>query len=235
MTDPRFPFATPAFGTPQRPAVQPVPPHAAAGVGPFTPGDLSGPVIAAIASGLSMSGWGMSGGGMSGGGIGGPGMGGGLGVPHMPPLPHPSPHPSSVGRFGAATTQRGFSGQDWPGTPEGEHAPATAFLHDACAAVIRRLFAYFEANEERHSEIRPCYPLLHQAIQAFRVRDYGQALSLAYEAYRMVEALRSRTPALPPLSPEATSNDPPEGMPGASPGTMSNDPGGRWSDHPGQA
>lgn len=87
----------------------------------------------------------------------------------------------------------------WTAEPDAEQQVASVFLHDIAAAAVRKLFDYFEAAEAQHPEVKPCYPTLQHAIQAYRQRDYGQTLNLAYQLYRMVTVLRSRHPDLPAL------------------------------------
>ncbi len=169
MTDPRFPFVNPSFGTVPNPGPGFQGPGFQGpgfqGLGPIASSDITGPMIAAIANGLAM-------------------------LQSRPAAMFNTP-------LFNAPQSRQHPGQ--APEPDAEQQAASAFLHDLAAAAVRRLFDYFETAETRHSEVKPCYPTLHHAIQAYRERDYGRTLTLAYQVYRMVAVLRSRHPDLPAL------------------------------------
>jgi hypothetical protein len=104
----------------------------------------------------------------------------------------------------------GFGGTA-PGAPshgllpsDDERRANEAFLRDLAAASLRKLYRYLESAAPRHGEIATCYPVLHQAIRAYRARDYGQALSASHQVYRLIAALQSRHLDLPDVTDEAT-------------------------------
>jgi hypothetical protein len=86
--------------------------------------------------------------------------------------------------------------------PDLERQIAESFLRDIISAMMRKLLDYFEKHAAQHGQLQECYPLVYQAVQAFRGRDYPQALNLVYQAYRGIVVLRSRLPDLPSLNEE---------------------------------
>jgi len=73
------------------------------------------------------------------------------------------------------------------------------FLQDVTACSIRKLYEYLDKNSERFSQLSNCVPLVQQAVEAYRARDYTRAFAQSYEVYRNITALRTITPDLPGL------------------------------------
>ena len=84
---------------------------------------------------------------------------------------------------------------------EPDRRAAEAFLRDVTAGPMRKLLDYFEGAGSQRPELAACYQPLHQAVQAFRNRDYAQALDLVYRTYRSIEMLRAQYPDLPEVGP----------------------------------
>jgi hypothetical protein len=85
-------------------------------------------------------------------------------------------------------------GTGTPIAPEDERWAAETFLRDITAAALRNLYKSLETAAAHQSDLAPCYKPLHQAVRAYRVRDYHQALSASYEVYRLLAGQRSRHP-----------------------------------------
>ena len=102
------------------------------------------------------------------------------------------------------------------GLAQGQPSPATAtlggaederhagdlFLRDVTAASLRKLYRYLEGAAPRHPDLTASYQPFQQAVRAYRVRDYAQALTGAFQVYRMIVALQARHPDLPDLAEE---------------------------------
>jgi hypothetical protein len=88
-------------------------------------------------------------------------------------------------------------------TPLDEQRAAEAFLRDLCAGSLRKLYKYVELAAGRQADVAACYPIFHQAVQAYRARDFGQALNACFQTYRMIALLRSRDLDLPEVPDEA--------------------------------
>jgi hypothetical protein len=109
--------------------------------------------------------------------------------------------------LGGAPSPQALPGVAFPSPPiqaasDFERQVADGFLRDIISAMMRKLLDYFEKNSAQNGELQECYPLVFQAVQAFRERDYPQALNLVYQAYRGIVVLRSRLPDLPSLNEE---------------------------------
>jgi hypothetical protein len=112
----------------------------------------------------------------------------------------PAGHPSTVAGASANVI-----------TPLDEQRAAEAFLRDLSAASLRKLYKYLELAAGRQADVAACYPAFHQAVQAYRARDFGQALNACFQVYRMIGLLRSRDLDLPDVPDEAEPDSKPAG------------------------
>ncbi len=80
-----------------------------------------------------------------------------------------------------------------------DHQAAVTFTEDLLAGSLRNVSTYLNKNSARHPALEQCNNLLAQATQAFIARDYAHAFALLSHIYRVVAALRSLTPDLPPV------------------------------------
>ena len=90
-------------------------------------------------------------------------------------------------------------GMSATGAAADDRRAAEAFLRDAAAAVLRRVFHSLEQAGEQHDAVAPAQQLVYAATQAFQLRDYAQALEGAFQGYRMLAALHRSHPDLPDL------------------------------------
>jgi hypothetical protein len=83
--------------------------------------------------------------------------------------------------------------------PNIELQALNGFLHDVSACSIRKLYDYLDKNNERYTALSNCVPIVQQAVESYRTRDYARAFSVAYDAYRYITALKTTVPDLPNL------------------------------------
>jgi hypothetical protein len=76
------------------------------------------------------------------------------------------------------------------------------FLREQAGDVIRKIFNQLDAHAEQSAQYADCIALLGQAVQQFTAGEYGNAFSLAYEAWKSGVAgglpLQSEIPAAQP-------------------------------------
>ena len=81
--------------------------------------------------------------------------------------------------------------------------PETQALNDlmesAASGAIKRVYEYLKNNRAQYSQLAECDPMVQRAAEMFEQRDFARAFVQAYQAYRAIHTLRSRTPTLPPL------------------------------------
>jgi hypothetical protein len=94
-----------------------------------------------------------------------------------------------------------FHGQQNPVAPNPliDHQAAVSFVEDITADSLRNLSTYLELYAEQHQELGIGVSIVTQAARCFSMRDYNQALGLLWQAYRVIAAVRSVNPQLPPL------------------------------------
>ena len=121
----------------------------------------------------------------------------------FPPEAFPSPQeafpsqafdPSLQGGAGFATPN-----------PALDRQAAENFISDIIAEQLRTLSAYLEANAGQYAGLQNCIPIVTEAAHRFVARDYAQAFTLIWLAYRAIETIRAADPRLPP--PRAASAD----------------------------
>jgi hypothetical protein len=86
---------------------------------------------------------------------------------------------------------------DAPHAAQFESQTANLFLRDAASEAIRKVAAYVETNSARFPPLAAIAPVISQAADAFRNREYGSALAHAYTAYRQIVMVRGAVPDLP--------------------------------------
>ena len=106
-------------------------------------------------------------------------------------------NPVDAGPFGAATPN-----------PALVHQAAISFVEDITADSLRALSTFLEAQEGRYAGLETCVPIVTRAAQCFAMRDYAQAFSLIWQAYRVIAAVRAANPQLPPVRAAAAANAP---------------------------
>jgi hypothetical protein len=84
-------------------------------------------------------------------------------------------------------------------TLETDRRAAETLLRDITAAGLRKLLDYLETAGDKQPEMARCYRPFHAAVQAYRARNYGDALDRIYQIYRTIESLRAQRPDLPEL------------------------------------
>ena len=83
--------------------------------------------------------------------------------------------------------------------PALDHQAAVNLAGDVTASLLRHLSAYLEIHAGRHPGLESCIPVVTQAARHFAARDYAQAFSLIWQAYRVIAMVRAMDPQLPPL------------------------------------
>jgi hypothetical protein len=78
-----------------------------------------------------------------------------------------------------------------------ENEAVNSFLQDAASNAIRKLFEYLEKNSPKFPQLAPYPGVVSQAVEAFKNRNYSQALGIAYQAHRAITVLRAAIPDLP--------------------------------------
>ena len=106
-------------------------------------------------------------------------------------------NPVDAGPFGAATPN-----------PALDQQAAINFVEDITADSLRALSTFLEAQEGRYAGLETCVPIVTRAAQCFAMRDYAQAFSLIWQAYRVIAAVRAANPQLPPVRAAAAANAP---------------------------
>jgi hypothetical protein len=80
-----------------------------------------------------------------------------------------------------------------------DHQAAVSFAEDITTDSLRKLSTYLDAHAERQPELATAVSIVSQASRCAAMRDYNQALSLIWQAYRVIAAARSTNTQLPPL------------------------------------
>jgi hypothetical protein len=112
----------------------------------------------------------------------------------MPPGPVPTGQPSS--------DQAGLGypfGNIAPFNPMLEHQAAIHLVEDINADSLRTLSTFLETYAPQHRGLESCIPIVTQAARCFAARNHAQTLSIIWQAYRVITALRAGNPQLPPL------------------------------------
>lgn len=120
-----------------------------------------------------------------------------LGTPRFNPMEGPALMPQAL--FGNAPGLSPFAAAAPVANSNLELQAMSGFMQDVTACSIRKLYDYLDKNSERFSQLSNCVPVLQQAVEAYRARDYTRAFAQTYEVYRNVTALRTITPDLPNL------------------------------------
>jgi hypothetical protein len=80
-----------------------------------------------------------------------------------------------------------------------EAQATSGFMQDAASNAIRKLYEYVNANSQKFNQLSTVMPVLGQAVESYRLRDFVSAFSQAFQAYRAVCLLRTTVPDLPAL------------------------------------
>jgi len=72
-------------------------------------------------------------------------------------------------------------------------------MQDAASNAIRKLYEYVSANSQKFNQLSTVMPILGQAVESYRLRDFASAFSQAFQAYRSVCLLRTTVTDLPPI------------------------------------
>jgi hypothetical protein len=83
--------------------------------------------------------------------------------------------------------------------PTLDHQAAVNLVGDIITDSLRTLSGYLETHAGRHVGLQTCVPIVTQAAHSFAARDYAQAFSLIWQAYRMIATIRAADPQLPPV------------------------------------
>jgi hypothetical protein len=121
----------------------------------------------------------------------------GLGAPRFMPMDPSGLMPQSL--YGSTPGLSPFAAAP-AANPNLELQAMAAFMQDVTACSIRKLYDYLDKNSERHPQLSNCVPLVQQAAEAYRTRDYSRAFAQTYEVYRNITALRTITPDLPTIT-----------------------------------
>lgn len=73
------------------------------------------------------------------------------------------------------------------------------FLQEAASGAIRKLFDYLEKNSARFPQLAQFPAVLSQAVEAFKSKNYAQALGIAFQAHRAIVLLRASVADMPPI------------------------------------
>lgn len=106
----------------------------------------------------------------------------------------------------AAGLQQAAAPQVAQQTANVEAQAINGFLQDAASNAIRKLYEYVNANSQRFNQLSGVAPLIGQAVESYRNRDYASAFSKSYQTYRYIHLLRVSVPELPALSPQPQAN-----------------------------
>jgi hypothetical protein len=98
------------------------------------------------------------------------------------------------GAAGGQQTQQTQTTQDLANL---ENEAINTFLQDAASNSIRKLFDYLEKNSQKYPQLAPYPAVVSQAVEAFKNKNYSQALAIAYQAHRAIIVLRAAVPDLP--------------------------------------
>lgn len=121
----------------------------------------------------------------------------GLGTPRFIPFDVSGLMPQTL--FGATPGLSPFAAAPVAAAPTIEVQAMAGFLQDVTSSSIRKLFEYFEKNNNGHPQLANSIPLLQQAVESYRTRDYARAFAQVYEVYRQITALRTVVQDLPNL------------------------------------
>jgi hypothetical protein len=81
---------------------------------------------------------------------------------------------------------------------------AVNFVENIATDAIHTVSNYLESRVAQHRELEVIRPILSQASNALAVHDHAQSFNSIWQAYRLIAALRSVNPQLPPPRSEAT-------------------------------
>lgn len=103
-------------------------------------------------------------------------------VPILDRIQTRSPQVGALGLFGHASV---------------ETLAAVALVSDLGADSLRRLTAYLDAHADDCPGLEQCAPVVAAAARALAARDYAQAFTLVFDAYRTITMMRLEDNALP--------------------------------------
>lgn len=121
----------------------------------------------------------------------------GLGTPRYVPFDVSGLLPQSL--FGATLGLSPFAAAPVATNPTIDVQAMTGFMQDVTSSSIRKLYDYLEKNSEPFKQLSSAIPIVQQAVEAYRTRDYATAFARVFDAYRQITALRSVVPDLPGL------------------------------------
>jgi hypothetical protein len=78
-----------------------------------------------------------------------------------------------------------------------ESLAAVALVTDLGADSLRRLTAFLDANVGKHEGLENCAPVVAAAARALSARDYAQAFTHIFEAYRAIALMQMEDLEIP--------------------------------------
>jgi hypothetical protein len=74
-----------------------------------------------------------------------------------------------------------------------------SFMQSAASTAIRKLYDYIDKNSQKFTQLAAVAPIVTQALELFKNKNYDQAFSQAFQAHRQITLLRSTVTDLPAL------------------------------------
>jgi hypothetical protein len=110
----------------------------------------------------------------------------------------------SAASYGAGYGQSAGDSASVSSIPEADRAGLEAqalngFLQQNTANTIRRLFHYLESNSPAYPQLNAQLPVLTLAVDAYRVGNYPQAFTLAFQVFRAIVLVQSVNREMPTL------------------------------------
>lgn len=107
----------------------------------------------------------------------------------------PFEQPVSFGQFS------GWGAPIGPPNPLLDQQAAISFVEDVTADSLDALSSFLDQHagrdDGRHAGLDGCLPIVTQARQCVAARDFAQAFTLIWQAYRVIAAVRAANPQLP--------------------------------------
>lgn len=101
--------------------------------------------------------------------------------------------------YSAAPVPQTVSEQLLAQGPVIDHQAAVSLVQNITADSLRTLSSYLERHSSQSVGLEGCIGIVTHAARAFAARDYGQSFALIWQAYRVITAIRTNNPDLPPI------------------------------------
>ena len=115
----------------------------------------------------------------------------------------PSEQPVSLGQFSQFGQFGGWGAPIGPPNPLLDQQAAISFVEDVTADSLDALSTFLDQHagreDGRYAGLDGCLPIVTQAKQCVAARDFAQAFTLIWQAYRVIAAVRAANPQLPPV------------------------------------